>query len=54
MPLTGHVGNEENLKKMGTRKRFLFKIRKKQLKLWGLTMRKVDLENLLPTGGKEG
>lgn len=47
--LTEHVNNGEVLKNMRTRKSFILKIKKRQLKSLGHIMRKDDLEKLILT-----
>ena len=54
IPWTGHVTNEEVLKKIGTKRKLLPTIRKRQLEFLGHVMRKESVENLTLTGRIEG
>ena len=54
IPWTGHVTNEEVLKKIGTKRKLLPTIRKRQLEFLGHVMRKESVENLTLTGLTEG
>ena len=49
IPWTDHVTNEEVLKKIGTERKLLLAVRKRQLEFLGYVMRKESLENLTLT-----
>ncbi len=50
IPWTGHVINEEVLKKIGTERKLLWTVRKQQLEFLVHVLRKENLENLMLTG----
>ena len=54
IPWTAHVTNEEVLRKIGTERKLLPTVRKRQLEFLGHVMRKESLENLTLTGRIEG
>ena len=51
---TDHVTNKEVLKKIGTERKLLPTVRKRQLEFLGHVMRKESVENLMLTGCIEG
>ena len=54
IPWTGHVTNEEVLKKIGIERKLLPTVRKRQLEFLGHVMREESLENLALTERTEG
>lgn len=49
-----HMSNNEVLEKMETKKKIMFNLRKRQLKILGYIMKKAGLEKLIHTGKIEG